>query len=56
MSAAVANIRGFVLGLMLLGGFLASPISRAADIYDAAVQHAGRSDEDKKRDGLDHPS
>jgi predicted methyltransferase len=56
MSAAVANIRGFALGLMLVGGLLAAPVSRAADIYDAAVQHAGRTDEDKKRDALDHPA
>jgi len=33
----------------------ASPI-RAADSYDAAVAHAGRSAADLKRDALDHPT
>ncbi|MEP6883650.1 MAG: methyltransferase [Gammaproteobacteria bacterium] len=27
-----------------------------ADVYDAAVAHAGRSDADRKRDPLDHPA
>src|SRR5580698_10670703 len=27
-----------------------------ADVYDAAVAHAGRSDADLKRDPLDHPA
>jgi predicted methyltransferase len=35
---------------------LAAPTAWAADIYDAAVQHAGRTPEDVKRDGLDHPA
>jgi predicted methyltransferase len=57
MTAAVTNIRGFVLGLALAGaGLFAGPIARAADLYDAAVQHAGRTDDDRKRDGLDHPA
>ena len=30
--------------------------SYAADTYDAAVAHAGRSAEDMKRDALDHPA
>jgi predicted methyltransferase len=29
---------------------------RAADIYDAAVQHSGRTADDQKRDALDHPA
>ncbi len=29
---------------------------RAADLYDAAVQHPGRSADDLKRDPLDHPA
>jgi predicted methyltransferase len=46
-----------VLGLALLGLFaLASANSRAADVYDAAVQHPGRSSADLKRDSLDHPA
>ncbi|HEY2808163.1 MAG TPA: methyltransferase domain-containing protein [Steroidobacteraceae bacterium] len=35
---------------------LASPTLRAADIYDAAVAHPGRSDKDLERDALDHPA
>ena len=30
--------------------------ARAADIYDAAVAHAGRPTDDTARDGLDHPA
>jgi predicted methyltransferase len=30
--------------------------ANAADMYDAAVAHAGRSPADVKRDGLDHPA
>src|ERR1700760_315485 len=56
MFAASWNVRGFALGIALAAGLLAAPISRAADIYDAAVQHAGRTDADKKRDALDHPA
>jgi predicted methyltransferase len=42
---------------MLMGiGAFASAGSRAADIYDAAVQHPGRSAADLKRDSLDHPA
>ena len=33
-----------------------SPDSYGADIYDAAVQHAGRSAEDLKRDESEHPA
>jgi predicted methyltransferase len=45
------------LGLALLGLVaLASANSRAADVYDAAVQHPGRSSADLKRDSLDHPA
>jgi len=57
MRAGLSNIRGFALGLAVTGiGLLASQASRAADIYDAAVQHAGRTAEDQKRDALDHPA
>jgi len=34
----------------------ASTASHAADIYDAAVQHAGRSADDLKRDQSEHPA
>ena len=35
---------------------LAPPHANAADAYDAAVAHAGRSAADLKRDSLDHPA
>jgi predicted methyltransferase len=42
---------------VLLGAVTAwSPDAYAADIYDAAVQHAGRSAEDLKRDESEHPA
>jgi predicted methyltransferase len=57
MTAAFCNIRGFALGLALAGaGLLASGPTRAADLYDAAVQHPGRTADDQKRDALDHPA
>jgi predicted methyltransferase len=57
MAAALSNIRGFAWCLALAGvGLLAGQVTRAADLYDAAVQHAGRSDDDRKRDALDHPA
>jgi predicted methyltransferase len=34
----------------------AAPICSATDIYDAAVQHQGRTPDDQKRDALDHPA
>lgn len=40
--------------LIALGALAAS--SAYADIYDAAVAHAGRSAEDLKRDAIDHPA
>ena len=40
-----------------LAGWLALPVhANAADIYDAAVAHAGRNADDLKRDSLDHPA
>jgi len=57
MTVALSNIRGFALGLALAGaGLLASAPTRAADLYDNAVQHAGRTADDQKRDALDHPA
>ncbi|MGB6310707.1 MAG: methyltransferase domain-containing protein [Steroidobacteraceae bacterium] len=35
---------------------LMAPVRAAADVYDAAVAHAGRSAADLKRDSLDHPA
>ncbi len=52
-----ANIRRLTLPLALASiGLFAADLTRAADIYDAAVQHAGRSANDRKRDALDHPA
>jgi predicted methyltransferase len=57
MAAVPSNIRGFALSLALAGvGLFAGQLARAADIYDAAVQHAGRSADDQKRDALDRPA
>jgi predicted methyltransferase len=51
------SLRTRALGPALLGLFaLASANSRAGDVYDAAVQHPGRSSADLKRDSLDHPA
>ena len=44
-----------LLAAVLLGIFLASP-ALAADVYDAAVAHAGRSSDDHKRDATDRPA
>jgi len=54
---ALLTIRtiGAALALATLAA-IAAPVCSAADIYDAAVQHAGRTDEDQKRDALDHPA
>ena len=41
--------------LCAITAFAGNPAS-AADAYDAAVAHAGRSDADLKRDPLDHPA
>ena len=57
MAAARSNIRGFALAIALAGcGVFSAEISHAADIYDAAVQHSGRTADDQKRDALDHPA
>ncbi|MBV8804549.1 MAG: class I SAM-dependent methyltransferase [Sinobacteraceae bacterium] len=57
MGAPLTNTRGFLLSLALAAtGLLAGEVTRAADIYDAAVQHAGRTADDQKRDAIDHPA
>ena len=54
---ALGNIRTLAVAVAMAGlALLAAPVSRAADIYDTAVQHAGRPPEDLKRDALDHPA
>src|SRR5207253_11173856 len=45
------------LGLALLGLLgLASAHPGTPDVYQAAVEHQGRSSDDLKRDSLDHPA
>jgi predicted methyltransferase len=58
MSAAfLARLYGAVLCSTLLGAAtLTTSNTYAADIYDAAVQHAGRSDKDLQRDQSEHPA
>src|SRR5882757_6770193 len=53
----LTRIQG-VLVCLALGGIavFASAASHAADIYDAAVQHAGRNADDLKRDESEHPA
>jgi predicted methyltransferase len=61
MAAAFARTRGISLGVSLtviicaMGLCAIQPV-HAADAYDAAVQHTGRTDADLKRDALDHPA
>jgi len=57
MSAALVRTRSFSAWTLVAGlALLAAAPLRAADIYDAAVRHAGRSADDLKRDSLDHPA
>jgi predicted methyltransferase len=44
------------LWLLCLIGLTTASAARAADVYDAAVAHAGRSPADLTRDRLDHPA
>jgi len=51
------NIRAIGLALAMAAlATIAAPVCSAADIYAAAVQHAGRTADDQKRDALDHPA
>ena len=53
----LTRIQGVLVCLVLAGtAVFASAASHAADIYDAAVQHAGRSADDLKRDQSEHPA
>jgi predicted methyltransferase len=57
MGLPLTSTRGFLLSLALAAtGLLAGEVTRAADIYAAAVQHAGRTADDQKRDAIDHPA
>lgn len=54
---APAHIRHTLsLVAALTAGALFGAPAHAADVYDVAVQHAGRSSDDLKRDPLDHPA
>ena len=54
---SLSTIRSIGFAIALAGlALVATSVSRAADIYDAAVAHAGRTPEDLKRDPLDHPA
>jgi predicted methyltransferase len=51
------NIRAIGLAVAMAAfATIAAPVCSAADIYEAAVQHAGRTADDQKRDALDHPA
>ncbi len=53
----LVRLYGAFVSAMLLGAAtLASTNTYAADIYDAAVQHAGRSAKDLQRDQAEHPA
>jgi predicted methyltransferase len=57
MAAVLSKVRGVVVLAALAGASaLAGTNSCAADIYDAAVKHPGRSAEDLKRDESEHPA
>jgi len=53
-AAPVCSFAAWAL-LAAIGLAAATPLL-AADIYDAALQHAGRSADDLKRDSLDRPA
>lgn len=53
---AFSTRRALFLLTALSAVALASASPPAADLYDAAVGHAGRSSDDLKRDSLDHPA
>jgi predicted methyltransferase len=57
MAASLFNIRALALAVACAGlGILAGTPARAADMYDAALRHQGRTADDLKRDALDHPA
>jgi len=52
----VSNIRRIIFSAGLIAGAGLAGTAVAADIYDAAVAHAGRDADDLKRDPVDHPA
>ena len=56
MSVALLSTRRTAACAIFLGFSALAAAGARADIYDAAVAHAGRSAEDLKRDTIDHPA
>lgn len=56
MHTSTANIRIVLAALAFAIPGVCGSAARAADAYDAAVQHSGRPEADVKRDSLDHPA
>ena len=57
MAGILFTWRTWHLSSLLCAAFLlAASQANAADAYDAAVAHAGRSDADVHRDSMDHPA
>jgi len=55
--SSIAKIaHGLLSGLALVLAIAAAGYAGAADIYDQAVAHPGRSDHDVRRDAIDHPA
>ena len=53
MNTAVRNLGA---SLLLAASCCFATAASAADVYDQAVAHAGRTSDDKKRDPVDHPA
>jgi predicted methyltransferase len=45
-----------LIAIALIANLLLACAASAADVYDAAVAHVGRSSDDLKRDAVDHPA
>jgi predicted methyltransferase len=56
MHTSTANIRIVLAALAFAIPGVCGSAARAANAYDAAVQHSGRPEADVKRDSLDHPA
>jgi predicted methyltransferase len=56
MTRILLTIRSCQVSLACAAFLLLAGHASAADLYDAAVAHAGRSDADRQRDSMDHPA
>ncbi len=56
MTRILFTIRSCQASLACAAFLLLAAHASAADLYDAAVAHAGRSDADRQRDSMDHPA